>query len=473
MNRRAFLLSVSAGLPAAGAQAPPRASERRPNIIFIQTDDQAPWALGLSGNEQARTPNLDTLFKQGAYLKNSFTVTPVCSPSRASLMTSRYGSELGITDWINPRVEPELGLSPDVLTWSKALASAGYSNGLVGKWHLGTQDRYHPRVFGFQHFAGFRAGGTTPKDPELEIDGKVQRVPGFEPDVLTDEAIEFVRDNSGKSFLLSLQYRSPHAPWLPVAEEDWAKFKDMEPKIPNPDYPNLDTERARKMMREYLASVSGVDRNVGRLLKELDRLKLSDNTVVIFTSDHGYNMAHNGIWHKGNGHWLTTDMRGLKGSDPRVARPNMYDNSIRVPTAVKWPGVIRPGTVISQTVSNLDWFPTLLAMAQVKVPENAGIYGRNLIPLLKGARTAWNNDLYGEYSQHHYVQADLRMFRTPEWKLVRDFRNKGKDELYHLAKDPAENHNLISEPSAQQIRSKLDSALLARMRSLKDPLAAA
>ena len=162
-----------------------------PNILFIFTDDQAPWALGLSGHPHAKTPHMDRLFREGAYLVNAFTTTPVCSPSRASLMASRYGTELGITDWINPRNEPKHGLDPKTVTWPKLLSDAGYRTGLIGKWHLGTLDKFHPTKFGFQYFMGFRSGGSTPSDPTLEVNGKQKKLKGLLPDILTDVAIKF------------------------------------------------------------------------------------------------------------------------------------------------------------------------------------------------------------------------------------------------------------------------------------------
>ena len=181
-------------------------------------------------------------------------------------------------------------------------------------------------------------------------------------------------------------------------------------------------------------------------------------------------MGHNGIWHKGNGRWILNSTRGLDGDDERANRPNMYDNSLRVPTAIRWPGVTEPGSRIEQTVSILDWFPTICAMAGVDVPLGTTIRGRDFAPLLRGKRPRWDNDLYGEYSQHHYTKAELRMYRTPEWKLVRDFLRPNKDELYHLASDPAEDLNSIDAPEFQEIRKKLDARLLARMKELRDPL---
>jgi uncharacterized sulfatase len=444
------------------------AQSKRPNIVFIQTDDQAAWALGISGNRDAHTPNLDRFFRESAYLRNAFVSTPVCSPSRASLITSRYGTELGITDWINPNIEPEVGLSPEVVTWPKLLADAGYFNGLIGKWHLGTQDRFHPSKFGFKYFMGFRAGGEATRNPKLEVSGEVKQVEGFTVDIVTDDAIRFLREHRDKTFMLMLNYREPHTAYLPVRDEDWEKVKDLDPKLSG--YPDLDIPRAKKIMREYLASVAAIDRNVGRFLAAVDELKLRENTVVIFTSDHGYNIGHHGIWHKGNGHYILNSTPNSNSRDPKVQRPNVFDTSLRTPSAVRWPGVIKPGTEVKRTVTNLDWFPTILGIAGIKPPANATLRGRDITLLLKGRNVKWDDDLYVEWSQHHYTATHLRMYRTPQWKLVRDFLNEGKDELYHLAVDPEENKNLINDPSTREIRQKLEAKMLERMRVNNDPV---
>lgn len=450
-----------------------KTSAKRPNILFIFTDDQAPWALEHSGHQYAKTPHIDKIFKQGAYLVNAFTVTPVCSPSRASLMTSRYGSEVGITDWINPRVEPSHGLDYHKFkTWPQLLVDAGYHTGLVGKWHLGTEDRFHPTKMGYQHFMGFRSGGNRPKDPTLEVDGVEKKLKGLLPDILVDDAIEYVKREQDHPFMLSLHFRAPHAAWLPVADKDWAPFKDLNPDIPNPDYPLLDVKKVKRITREYLASVASVDRNVGRMLDTLDELKLADNTIVIFSSDHGYNMGHNGIWHKGNGHWILTKFPVGTENVPNKQRPNMYDNSLRVPTAIRWPGVVKPGTVVKETMSNLDWFPTILEMAGVEIDRGLPIHGRSLVPVLKGEHVDWNNDFYAEYSTHHQSKTHMRAYRTPEWKLVRDFLNPGRDELYDLVNDPAEANNRFDDSSAevQKIKADLNQRILSRMRELNDPI---
>lgn len=458
-----LLLTIIGDVPTTQAQS----KAKRPNILFIQTDDQAAWALGASGNKDAYTPNLDRFFREGAYLKNAFVVTPVCSPSRASLMTSRYGTEVGITDWINPTVEPELGLSSKVMIWPKLLAQSGYYTGLIGKWHLGTQDHFHPSQFGFNYFMGFREGGIATKDPKLEVGGQSKQTQGFTVDVVTDDAVSFLRTHQKESFFLMLNYREPHTAYLPVRDEDWAKVKDLDPKVA--DYPDLDVARAKKNMREYLASVAAIDRNIGRVLATIDELKLREDTIVVFTSDHGYNIGQHGIWHKGNGHYILNANKNVPNGDKSIQRPNVFDTSLRTPTAIRWPRRIKAGTELTQTINNLDWFPTMLALAGVQIPKGLLIRGHDFSPLLAGKPAKWDNDLYVEWSQHHYTTAHLRMYRTPEWKLVRDFLNAGKDELYNLKADPDELKNLINDPATKAIRQQLEAKLLAKMRANNDP----
>jgi uncharacterized sulfatase len=444
----------------------------KPNIVFIYTDDQAPFAVNAAGDSRFSTPNIDRIFKEGAHLKNSFVTTPVCSPSRVGLISSRYGTEMGITDWINDRKDPQLGLDPATPTWPKLLADAGYRTGLFGKWHLGVQDKYHPTNFGYHEFMGMRSGGCPPKNPTLElVDGTVNKLSGFTCDLLTDEALRFVRENRERPFLVSLHFRAPHSAWLPVRDEDWEPFKDLDPEIPNPDYPNLDVALIKKRTREYLAAVKSVDRNVGRVLALLEELRLDDNTIVIFTSDHGYNLGEHGVWYKGNAIRALTKNPPQKWDNiPAGRRPNLWDTSLRVPTAVRWLGVTKAGQVIDRTVSNLDWFATLLAMAGVSAPADATIHGRDITPLLRGDKTDWDDDLYAEYSMHQGATTHMRAWRTPRWKLMRDFANKGRIELYDLQADPDEMTNLASsdDPKHVAIRQELEAKILSKMKSLND-----
>jgi len=448
----------------------------RANIVFIMTDDQGPWAFGAAPDANARTPNIDRLADEGARLIRYFVTTPVCSPSRAELMTSRYSTEVGIPDYLSGR-NKNLGLDRKFPVWPRILAENGYATALVGKWHLGQKDEYYPTHYGYKEFTGFRVGGAISKDPMVEIKGKVRRVQGYTPDILADYAIDFIRRKRKKPFMLSLHFWAPHAntanrtpdgdrTWLPLSDADWKRFKDTDPVLPEPDYPKLDVPRTKRMMREYLASVASADRNIGRVLDVLDELKLAEKTIVIFTADNGYNMGHNGIWHKGNGRWLLLNDRG--------PRPNMYDNSLLVPAIVRWPRIIRPGRIINQTITNLDWFPTILAMAGLDVPDNIRIRGRNFLGLLKGEKPDdWDNDLFAQYTMWPWDQtgAVLRTYRTRQWKLVRDFEHENMDELYNLKLDPDETRNLIDsrDPTVRRMGDWLNLKLLTRMQVIRDP----
>jgi choline-sulfatase len=445
----------------------------RPNIVFIFTDDQAPYAVNAAGDERFITPNIDRIFHEGAHLANSFVTTPVCSPSRVGLITSRYGTEMGIFDWLNQRAEPKHGLKPGTPTWPALLQKAGYRTALIGKWHLGTEDRYHPTKFGYGEFMGIRTGGSPPKNPTLELlNGEVKKVEGYTCDIFTDRTLDFIRRNRKESFAISLHFRAPHAAWLPVRPEDWEPFKDLDPEVPNPDFPNLDVKLIKKRTREYLASVKSIDRNVGRVLKLLEELKLDDNTIVIFTSDHGYNLGEHGVWYKGNAIRVLTQNPPQQWKNiPANRRPNLWETSLRVPTAVRWPGVTKPGQKITETISNLDWFPTLLAMASVELPTDAKIHGEDFTPLLRGEKVKWDNDLYAEYSMRHGAKTHMRGWRTPRWKLMRDFANEGRVELYDLKNDPDEMTNLAAsdEPQHKKIRQRLEKKILAEMKKFNDP----
>jgi len=388
--------------------------------------------MGAYGNREIKTPHLDRLARRGAIFRNAFTVTPVCSPSRAALLTSRYSSELGIADWIDPQKEPDLGLAPAAITWPELLKGFGYRTMLAGKWHLGTRDEFHPTRQGFDTFFGFRGGGNRPIDPTLEVDGQVRQLTGSLPDLLVDEGLKFVERHRDGPFLLSIHFRAPHIPYAPVPDQDSDPYRTLDPKIP--DVPGLPRDRVKQIYREYYASVSSVDRNVGRLLDRLEVLGLAQHTAVIFTSDHGYMIGQHGLWHKGNAEWL---VEGKEGH-----RPNMFDDAIRVPLLVSWPDVITPGTTVDRVVSNLDVFPTILEIAGLGVPDNLTIHGRSFLPLLRGQPASWDDTLFGQYDMHHSQVARMRMVRTPEWKLVRHFEPGGLDELYHLAEDPGETRNL-------------------------------
>lgn len=456
------LLTLLTALAATVAPAPAQEAERY-NLISIVTDDQGAWTLGAYGNKESRTPNMDRICREGARFTNAFVATPVCSPSRASFLTGLYSTQAGVTDWISPaEANAGHGLPAKTTTWPEVLQKHGYRTGLIGKWHLGSQPQYHPSKHGLDHFYGFLGGGTRPVRPVYDLEDGSRALPGPEPDVATDEALRFVEANRARPFALLLHFRAPHLPYRPVPDEDAAPFRDLDPTIP--EAPGLDAQQVKRWTRDYYASVHSVDRNLGRLLAKLDNLNLSRKTIVLFTSDHGYNVGHHGIHTKGNGFWIAGGVQGPK-------RPNMWDTSLRVPLGIRWPGVVKPGTEIAEMVSNVDTFAGVLGMLNVPVPAGVKQEGMDFSSLLRGRDGRWRNAVYGQYDLHNGGLAYMRMIRTPEWKLVRHYRQNGMDELYHLAEDPGETRNLYGNAQHRKIREELQERLTAWMRGIHDPLA--
>ena len=463
------VLGLLAVLPATPFSFAAAGTAAAPNILFIMTDDQGPWSLGVAGDPNARTPHLDQLRTQGAMLTNCYAPTPVCSPARASVLTSRYGTEVGVLGPV--AVTSKVGLSSDLPNWPRLLAQAGYATALIGKYHLGHLPDSHPTRLGYQEFSGFLGNGRNSADPQVEINGQTREIKGWTSDILTDLALDFIRRRQDRPWALSLHYWAPHAnqagnspeggrTWLPLSPDDWDYFKASDPRLPAPDYPKLDVRRNKRMLREYLGSIHSVDRNVGRLMGLLDELGLTQDTVVIFTSDHGFNMGHHGIWHKGNGHWLLIDNKGQ--------RRNMWDTSLKVPALVRWPGRIEAGARVRQLISHLDWFPTLAAVAGVPVPGDAIIRGRNVLPALLGEPVSWPNEFY---AQQNLSGAAMRSYQTERWKLIRFHHPEMEDEFYDRAADPAESRNLIAstEPVVRAAIRELDARLRRSMADIKDP----
>lgn len=449
-----FLLSA----PSVGISAQPA----RPNLVAIVTDDQGLWTVDALGYPNCRTPHLDRLVREGAHFTNAFTVTPVCSPSRAEYMTGRWSTELGITDWISPdEAGRGLGVPVETPIWPQLLQKAGYRTALFGKWHLGDRPQFHPNRRGIDHFFGFLGGGTTPMNPRIERNGVPEQLEGYLEDNLAADAVRWIGENRERPFALLFHTRAPHLPYGPVPDEDRQAVQDLDLELPR--WPGYDEKQVRTWTRDYHASIHSVDRAVGRLLNRLDELGLAQRTIVTFTSDHGYNIGHHLIHTKGNGYWIAGGQQGPK-------RPNMWDTSLRVPLLVRWPGVVKPGRRIEQTALNLDTFPTMLGMLGVPLPGVPRQRGRDLSPLLRGEAATDRTEFFGQYDLHNSGLAYMRMIRTPEWKLVRHFHARHMDELYHLSADPEERRNLYTAEPQQKIRQDLEQKLYAWMRSIDDPL---
>jgi uncharacterized sulfatase len=456
MNRLLALLALLILAGPVAAQAP------RWNLIAVCTDDQGRWGVGAYGNREVKTPHMDRLAREGARFLNAFTVTPVCSPSRATYLTGRYPTEVGITDFLTPEEGREgHGLPAWATTWPAVLQKHGYSTALVGKWHLGTQPQFHPHRRGFGHFVGSLRGSFPPMNPVFDVNGTEQKMRGPGSDVVTTEAIRFVEANHDRPFALLLHFREPHLPYGPMPEEDVAALRDLDPTIP--DFKGLDVAQVKRQTREYYTAIHAIDRNLGRLVAKLDELKLSERTIVVFTSDHGYHLGRHGLDTKGNAQWIAGGVRGPK-------RPNLFDDAIRVPLLLRWPGVVKPGSDIAETVTNQDMFASALGMLGVAIPAGVKQHGRDFAPLLRGQKVPWRDTSYGQYDLHNGGLAFMRMVRTNDWKLVRHYYSSGLDELYHLAEDPGETRNLYTAAAHRKVRDQLQDSLTTWMQSIDDPI---
>jgi arylsulfatase A-like enzyme len=425
----------------------------RPNLITIVTDDQGVWAMRAYGNPDAVTPNLDRLAREGARFTRAFAASGVCTPSRAALLTGMYAIQTGMPDVPYLR-DPNAGLPRGVPAWPRVLERNGYATGLIGKWHLGATPEHYPTHYGLGYFFGFLGGSSRPLDAPLVRDHKTEQTSGFLADVLTDDAIGFVESNRGRPFALLLHFREPHAPHLPVSDPDLAPFAHADPRVPmvSPEQAILDNDQEsaspeaialhEKLLKQklitYYAAVHSVDRNVGRLLKTLDRLDLAPRTIVLFTSDQGYMFGHRGLKGKGaaqpvRNHTLQNDAFVI----------NLFDVSLQVPLLVRWPGIVRPGQVVDALVSNVDTYATVLGMLSIPPPQGASNQSRDFSPLLRGAPFRARDEVFAEYTPDQIgAMQFIRMVRTTRWKLVRRYLNPGGNELYDLEKDPDETQNL-------------------------------
>ncbi len=447
---------------------------RRPNVLLIYTDDHGQWAVGAYGNKEIRTPHMDRLAAQGMRFTQGFT-KPVCSPSRAMVLTGQYSHRLGIPDYIpygNP-VHVDNGLPAGTPTIASLLKSAGYTTGLVGKWHLGYGEKYYPQRFGFDHAEAYRyiAPGMRYKHggkiPYLVAGQGVERFRNDpqHTDILADRAINFLRANRRKPFFLFLSIYLPHLPWQFVPEQDLAPYENAPLTVPDisgfPDV-TMDEEELLRLMRLYYANITCADRNMGRVFEALEELGLAENTVVLFIGDNGFNVGQHGLLGKGNARILGTNDR----------RPNMFDHSVLVPFIVRWPGVVKPGTSNAALVSTIDILPTLMDITGAEAGTKLRLDGRSLLPLLKGhADAPWRDAWCDTYDMTYLRESHMRMIRTDQWKLVLHVdedgprpAGKGRHELFDLRKDPEELDNLYGQASAKKERLQLEKRLQAWMR---------
>ncbi|MDA1097293.1 MAG: sulfatase-like hydrolase/transferase, partial [Chloroflexi bacterium] len=414
---------------------------RKPNILFILTDDQGPWAAGCYGNHEIHPPNLVRLAATGMRFDRFFCASPVCSPSRASFLTGTMPSRHGVHDWIREgnygdRIATYL---EDQTGCTSILANEGWTCGISGKWHLGNSAL--PQQ-GFSHWFVHEKGGGPYNDAPMIRDGRLFNAPGYVTNVITDDALDFIDTHAGDDapFYLSVHYTAPHSPWTGHPQDIVDSYDDclfdtcpQEPIHPWAGGLTRSSLGNREMLKGYFAAVTAMDLDVGRLLDRLEARGIREDTLVIFTSDNGFSCGHHGFWGKGNGTYPI----------------NMYENSVRIPFLASQPGQIAQGVSTDAMISAIDFMPTLLDRVGLGATEGLNLPGRSFNDILaKGSDAARESivvcDEYGP----------TRMVRTNDWKYVHRYED-GPNELYDLANDPDERDNRIDDPALSGRRSDL------------------
>ncbi len=403
----------------------------RTNVIFILTDDQGPWAAGCYGNAEIRTSNIDRLAATGVRLTDFFCTSPVCSPSRASLMTGAVPSRHGVHDWLR-----EGNIPPNAIeylqgqtTYTDVLAAHGYRCGISGKWHLGaSQLAQH----GFGHWFVHQLGGGPYHNAPMIRDGWLYNDPGYVTNVITEDALAYLDRQAGRSdpFYLSVHYTAPHSPWTGHPQDIVDSYDDCPfdscPQEPRHPWAISLTDQNlgnRESLKGYFAAVTAMDADVGRIIDRVEALGLRENTLIVFGGDNGFSCGHHGFWGKGNG-----------------TRPfNMYDNSVKVPMIFSQPSRLPQGRACDALANGYDFAPTLLDYLGLPGIEGEGLPGKSFVPALLGESGGHESVVvFSEYGP-------VRMIRTREWKYVHRHPD-GPHELYHLAADPDERRNLAAEP---------------------------
>lgn len=455
IGRRQFLSATVLGAAVwscgRSSDAPQTPSPKRPNILFLFPDQMRGMAMGCMGDPDVKTPNLDKLAAEGLLFRNTFANTPVCCPARAIILTGKYAHANGM-------VANDLRLRESATTLAEILAQAGYRTGFIGKWHLDGGPRLPgfvppgPRRQGFEFWAANEVSHKHFDTNYFRDTGEPIPIKTFEPEIWADLAIEFLNGSPSdeRPFFLSVQMGPPHDPY--IAPEEYAARYDPSAITLRPNHPaatggvsSASNLPGRKEIASYYAMITAVDEQIGRILKSLDELGLAEDTIVLVSSDHG-------------------DMLGSQGM--RLKR-KPWEESIRVPGIVRFPGRAPAGRASDALFSHVDFAPTLLSLCGVDIP--ADMQGADLSPLILGKADAAPDSvffqIFGPY-QSGGVRAGWRGIRTGRYMYARY-----EDEpwvLYDLERDPYELVNLVADPAAAEIRTELEARLDAWMNKTGD-----
>ncbi len=415
--------------------------ESRPNIIVVMPDDMGFGDLGATGNKLIRTPNLDKFAADSASLSN-FYVSPVCSPTRASLMTGRYNYRTRVIDTFKGRSMME----PEEVTVAEALREAGYATGIFGKWHLGDNYPLRPQDQGFDEVLIHRGGGLAQPsepienerrytDPILFHNGAQVQREGYCTDIYFDAAMDFIEESSRaeKPFFIYLPPNAPHGPYHDVPEDLLAYYQSIDLA---PILAGNESEDHGDTVARVFAMVENIDQNMGRLDDFLSDKGLLENTLVLFLTDNGPNTMR-----------YVGPFRGMKS--------DVLEGGIHTCFFARWPKILKPGTTSDRIAAHIDIMPTLLEAAGVEAPENVHLDGVSVLPLLKGLGGHWDDERLLFFQSHRGdepVEFHNFAVRSQQWKLVRNsgFGKENPDgespfELYRISEDPSEENNLAPD----------------------------
>ncbi|MBD2771741.1 sulfatase [Iningainema tapete] len=428
IGRREFVGTAVATtlLSAASSQLPAfSARQKRPNVLFILTDDLGWGDIGIYGQEY-QTPNLDQLAREGTRFTNAYSAQTVCTPTRIGFFTGRYPARLpvGLQEPLanSRQIGDSVGLPPEVPTIASLLKANGYETALVGKWHSGYLPTYGPLKSGYDEFFGNYSGAIdyfTHKDgsgtPDFYEGEEPVEISGYATDLYTERAIEFITRERDRPFYLSLHYNAPHWPWEGPEDEELSRT-----------FYNVNNFTAGGSRQTYAAILKSLDDGVGRVLQALKESGQADNTIVIFTSDNG-----------GERYSDLGPFQGRKGI--------LYEGGLRVPAFIRWPRVIQPNQVSNQPIITFDWTATLLAATGTSSDPNYPLDGQNLLPLLQRRKPVNKRTLFWRYksnlagSSPGQLQAAVR---SGDWKYLRLGEN---EYLFNLANDEGEQTDLKND----------------------------
>lgn len=434
-----------------------------PNIVLVVTDNQSPWTLGCYGNEEIRTPAIDSLADEGIRLTNTFCSNPVCSPNRATLLTGLMPSQHGVHSYLATE-RPDAQMGPDAYctiaefpNLPRTLADAGYDCGMSGKWHLG--DSLNPQL-GFQSWLAKPDGHTSSfYDAPMIRDGKVFNEPRYTTEAITEHAVSFLREPHATPVFLYVGYNGPYGLDGDMLKghqnRHTAHYADKElacfPREPIHPwlYQYLDRMDNATVRRSYAAAISGVDDGVGALMNVVDELGIADNTVFIFTSDQGLCGGHHGMWGMGD-----------------HSRPlHLYQENLRIPMLIRFPGTIQAGAVWERYNGNYDFLPTLVDLVGIPLASSDNLErpGRSYGDILRGGP---DNKPRDEVVFHEYE--NTRCVQTPEWKLIRRHPS-GPNELFHTETDPGERRNRYDDVGCRKVVASLTAKLTTFFDRYSDP----